>query len=111
MRRLLALLLAAGLAPAAAAQQKAADKADKVAPEVQAAIEKAKAELRDELTQKAQDQAAVKAEAQPAGEGKKLNLFQISGYLRTRGDLFDDLSLRAGLVGADPAGLYKPGIA
>jgi uncharacterized protein (TIGR04551 family) len=106
MRRLLALLLAAGLAPAAAAQQKAAsDKpaAEKVAPEVQAAIEKAKAELREELSAKAQDQAVAQAEALPAEEGKKLNLFQISGYLRTRGDLFDDLNLRRS---PDPGGYF-----
>jgi len=106
MRRLLALLLAAGLAPAAAAQQKAAsDKpaAEKLAPEVQAAIEKAKAELREELSAKAQDQAVAQAEALPSEEGKKLNLFQISGYLRTRGDLFDDLSLRRD---PDPGGYW-----
>jgi uncharacterized protein (TIGR04551 family) len=106
MRRLLALLLAAGLAPAAAAQQKAAsDKpaAEKVAPEVQAAIEKAKAELREELSAKAQDQAVAQAEALPSDDGKKLNLLQVSGYLRTRGDLFDDLSLRRS---PDPGGYY-----
>lgn len=106
MRRLLALLLAAGLAPAAAAQQKAAsDKPapEKVAPEVQAAIEKAKAELREELTARAQDQAVAQAEAVPADDGKKLDLFQVSGYLRTRGDLFDDLGLGRA---ADPGGYF-----
>jgi len=107
MRRLLALLLAAGLAPAAAAQQKGATdkpagKAE-VAPEVQAAIEKAKEELREELRTRAQDQAVAQAEALPADEGRKLNLFQVSGYLRLRGDLLDDLSLRRG---ADPGGYY-----
>jgi len=111
MRRHLPLLLALLVAPALAAAQKA-DKPpgkDAVPPEVQQAIQKAvdkaKQELREE---KAQDRAAPAKDdffegAPPLGESKKLNLLQISGYLRTRGDLFDNFTLKRA---KDPDGYY-----
>jgi uncharacterized protein (TIGR04551 family) len=108
MRRLLALLLAAGLAPApAAAQQKGtsdrpAGKGE-VGPEVQAAIDQAKEELREEMRSRAQDQALAAGDHAPSDDGRKMNLFQVSGYLRLRGDLFDELSLRRG---PDSTGYY-----
>jgi len=109
MRRHLPLLVALLATPALAAAQKA-DKTpakEAVPPEVQQAIQKAvdkaKQELREE---KAQDRAAPAKDdffegAPPLGESKKLNLLQISGYLRTRGDLFDNFTLKRA---ADPGG-------
>lgn len=114
MRRLLPLLLVLFLGPLPAAAQKPAE--DKPAAkgtitpemqeviqrEVQKALEKAD-KAREE---KAQEQVLAKDDfvnIPPMEETHKLNLLQISGYLRTRGDLLNDLSLKRG---PDTLGYY-----
>jgi uncharacterized protein (TIGR04551 family) len=117
------LLLLAALLPLAAAGQGVADKpAEKKDPagaplpeEVQAAIkkevEKAKADLRDEVRAELQGQQSAKEflDAGRASDRPKLDLFQIEGYLRVRGDLLDGLTLHRA---ADPGGftLFPPPI-
>jgi uncharacterized protein (TIGR04551 family) len=114
MPRLVALFLLLGLAPLpAAAQALGTDQLGpkgEVAPEVREAIQKevqkAREELREEIRAKAQDQAVARedlATLPPIEETRKLNLLQISGALRMRGDLFDDLSLKRS---PDAAGFY-----
>jgi len=113
---LLALLLAL---PAPARAQKA-DKKD--APEdvqaaIQRAVEKAKAEIRDEVRAELQGQQSAREflDAGAAADRPRLELFQLGGYLRLRGDLFNDLSLRrhndhslsdASVAPADRQGYY-----
>ncbi len=119
MPRLRPILLAL-LAPLAAAAQGVAPKlaapaeAAAPSPEVQALVrkevEKAKAELRDEVRAEIQGQQSAKEfleSGTEASEKPKLDFLQLRGYFRVRGDLFDDLALKRS---PDPAGytLFPP---
>jgi uncharacterized protein (TIGR04551 family) len=111
------LLLAAAVSAASAPLPAAAQTADSPKPaarkespppdDVQAAIkkevDKAKAEIRDEMRAELQAQQSAKEflEATGPGEKPKLDLLQLGGYYRVRGDLFDDFGLRRS---PDPAG-------
>lgn len=91
-----ALLLAAG-AHAQGPQKDAAPADAKVDPNVKAAIEKAKQELRAELHAGLQDARSSAEFLGTAGEGPKLQLLELDGYLRVRGDLLDNMALKRGL--------------
>jgi uncharacterized protein (TIGR04551 family) len=103
------LLLALALAPLpGAAQQKPETPQGTPAPEVQAAIkkevEKAKEELRDEIRARVQDRQAKDdffEGAPPTAERQKLDLLQLEGAFRLRGDLLDSLALKRA---PDPSG-------
>ncbi|HEY7724297.1 MAG TPA: TIGR04551 family protein, partial [Anaeromyxobacteraceae bacterium] len=104
------LLLALALAPLpGAAQQKTeAPPAAPATPEVQAAIkrevEKAKEELRDEIRARVQDRQAKDDFFEgppPTAEVQKLDLLQLEGAFRLRGDLLDTLALKRA---PDPSG-------
>ncbi len=69
---------------------------------IQAAIEKAKEDLRNEVRAEMQGLQSA-AEWGAVSEGPKLELFEVDGYFRTRGDMFDDLDLRRPL---DTSGYY-----
>lgn len=92
-------LLALWLALPVPALAQKADKKD-VPDDVQAAIkrevEKAKAEIRDEVRAELQGQQSAKEflDAGVAADKPRLELLQLDGYLRLRGDLLNDLSLR-----------------
>jgi len=96
---LLALCLALP-APAAAQKSDKADKKEPASEDVQAVIkrevEKAKAEIRDEMRAELQGQQSAKEflEAGAAADKPRLELLQHDGYFRVRGDLLNDLSLR-----------------
>jgi len=92
-------LLALWLALPVPARAQKADKKE-AADDVQAAIkrevEKAKAEIRDEVRAELQGQQSAKEflDAGAAADKPRLELLQLDGALRFRGDLFNDLSLR-----------------
>jgi uncharacterized protein (TIGR04551 family) len=118
MIRLLAALAAALLlAPAAQAQEKqpqdkqpqekpAKDKADKKEPAleidartaaaIRAAVEKAKDEIRDEVRAELQGAQSAAEFLGAVAEGPKLEFFELDGYMRFRGQLYDQLDLGAG---------------
>jgi len=118
LRPLLFLLVAPLAAAAQGPAPKPTDKAEAGAPsaEIQALVrrevEKAKAELRDEVRAELQGQQSARefldAGAAPTDK-PRLDFLQVQGYFRVRGDLFDDLSLKRG---PDPAGykLFPPPI-
>ncbi len=98
---LAALLLALSLAlPAPALAQKADKKEapDDVQAAIQKAVDKAKAEIRDEMQARLQNDQAAKEFFDAGGSGAadkpRLELLQLDGYFRVRGDLFNDLTLR-----------------
>ncbi len=69
-------------------------------------VDKAREEMRDEMRAEIQatQSARESLETTAGAEGKtKLDFLQVNGYLRVRGDLFDNLDLRRG---PDPAGYY-----
>ncbi|HEX7487900.1 MAG TPA: hypothetical protein VF341_03295, partial [Anaeromyxobacteraceae bacterium] len=68
-------------------------------------VEKAKDEMRDEMRAEIQGAQAAREfmETSAAGERQKLEFLQLNGYLRVRGDLFDNLALRRA---ADPNGFF-----
>src|SRR5689334_18598046 len=68
-------------------------------------VEKAKDEMRDEMRAEIQGAQSAREfmETTAAGERAKLDFLQLNGYLRVRGDLFDNLDLHRA---ADPAGYY-----
>ena len=68
-------------------------------------VEKAKEEMRDEMRAEIQGAQAAREfmETSAAGERPKLEFLQLNGYLRVRGDLFDNLDLRRA---ADPSGFF-----
>ncbi len=68
-------------------------------------VEKAKEEMRDEMRAEIQSAQAAREfmGTSAAGERPKLEFLQLNGYLRVRGDLFDNLDLRRA---ADPSGYY-----
>jgi uncharacterized protein (TIGR04551 family) len=112
MLRLPFLAAALALAPLAAAQApppaRPAEKKEAAPPDdVQAAIkrevEKAKAEIRDEVRAEIQGQQSAKEFLEAAGpsDKPKLDLLTLGGYYRLRGDLFDNFALRRS---ADPGG-------
>ena len=90
-----ALLLAPGARAEAPAKEVVADL--KVDPAVKAAIEKAKQELREELRPEIQGLQSRAEFLGAAAEGPKLQLLELDGYLRVRGDLLDNLALKRGL--------------
>jgi uncharacterized protein (TIGR04551 family) len=106
MLRPLPLVVALALAPLPAAAQapsppKPGEKPAPAATEdVQATIkrevEKAKAEIRDEVRAEIQGQQSAKEflDAVGPGDKPKLDLLQLGGYYRVRGDLFNDFALR-----------------
>jgi uncharacterized protein (TIGR04551 family) len=112
MLRLLAAALAAlTLFPAAARAQ--AEKKDAPAaqppsaapaPEVdartkaaiQAAVDKATQQLRDEVRAEVQGAQSAAEFLGAVSEGPKLEFFEVDGYFRVRGQMFDDLDLRRG---------------
>jgi uncharacterized protein (TIGR04551 family) len=91
----------APVAPGAGANELSPEVRDMVRREV----ERAKEEMRDEI--RAEIQGAQSARefmgTAVAGERRKLDFLQLHGYLRVRGDLFDNLDLRRG---ADPSGFF-----
>jgi len=121
MIRLLAALAAALLlAPAALAQEQTESPEKKPAaptPEVDAktaeairkAVEKAKEEIRDEVRAELQGAQSAAEFLGASAEGPKLEFLELDGYLRTRGQLFDQLGLGAGI---DPQGeaVYFPDV-
>ena len=58
-------------------------------------VEKAKEEMRDEIRAEVQGAQSAREfmETPAAGERRKLDFLQLNGYLRVRGDLFDNLDL------------------
>ena len=68
-------------------------------------MEKAKEEMRDEIRAEVQGAQSARefVETSAAGERAKLDFLQLNGYLRVRGDLFDNLDLHRA---ADPSGYY-----
>ena len=68
-------------------------------------VEKAKEEMRDEMRAEIQGAQSAREfmETTAAGERPKLDFLQLNGYLRVRGDLFDNLDLHRS---ADPSGYY-----
>src|SRR3990172_11891255 len=68
-------------------------------------VERAKEEMRDEIRAEIQGARSAREfmDTAVAGERRKLDFLQLNGYLRVRGDLFDNLDLRRD---ADPAGYY-----
>ena len=68
-------------------------------------VEKAKEEMRDEMRAEIQGAQAAREfmETSAAGDRPKLEFLQLNGYLRVRGDLFDNLDLRRT---ADPSGFF-----
>lgn len=64
---------------------------------VKQAVEKARQELRDELRAEVQAVQSASEFLGAAAEGPRLQFFELDGYLRARGDLLDNLSLRRGL--------------
>ncbi len=59
-------------------------------------VEKAKEEMRDEMRAEVQGAQSAREfmETSAAGERPRLEFLQLNGYLRVRGDLFDNLDLR-----------------
>lgn len=90
-----ALLLSAGARAQVSSKDAAADL--KLDPAVKAAIEKAKQEVRDELKADLQATKAASEFMGAAAEGPKLQLLELDGYLRVRGDLLDNMALKRGL--------------
>jgi uncharacterized protein (TIGR04551 family) len=90
-----ALLLAAG-ARAQAPSKDAAPADAKLDPAVKAAIAKVQQELRDELNAGLQTAKATSEFMGAASEGPKLQLLELDGYLRVRGDLLDNMGLKRG---------------
>lgn len=68
-------------------------------------VEKAKEDMREEIRNEVQGVQASRdfSGAGGAGNGKKLDLLEIDGYLRVRGDLFDSFDLRRD---PDPSGFF-----
>jgi len=68
-------------------------------------VEKAKEEMRDEIRAEIQGAQSAREfmESPAAGERPKLEFLQLNGYLRVRGDLFDNLDLHRS---ADPSGFF-----
>ena len=68
-------------------------------------VEKAKEEMRDEIRAELQGAQSAREflETPAAGERPKLDFLQLNGYIRVRGDLFDNLDLHRD---ADPAGFF-----
>ncbi len=68
-------------------------------------VEKAKEEMRDEIRAEVQGAQSAREfmETTAAGERPKLEFLQLNGYLRVRGDLFDNLDLHRA---ADPSGFF-----
>jgi uncharacterized protein (TIGR04551 family) len=68
-------------------------------------VEKAKEEMRDEMRAEIQGAQSAREfmETTAAGERPKLEFLQLNGYLRVRGDLFDNLDLHRA---ADPSGFF-----
>ncbi len=68
-------------------------------------VERAKEEMRDEVRAEIQGAQSAREfmDTTAAGERPKLDFLQLNGYLRMRGDLFDNLDLRRD---KDPAGFY-----
>jgi uncharacterized protein (TIGR04551 family) len=69
-------------------------------------VERAKEDMRDEIRaeiQGAQSAREFLETTTPAGDRPKLDFLQLNGYLRTRGELFDNLDLRRDL---DRSGYY-----
>jgi len=105
---LLAPLAAAaqGVAPKPAAPAEAAPPSPEVQALVRKEVEKAKAELRDEVRAEIQGQQSAKEfleSGTEASEKPKLDFLQLRGYFRVRGDLFNDLALQRA---PDPGGYY-----
>lgn len=93
-----ALLVAAGAHAQAPAKDAAPAPADaKVDPATRAAIEKAKQELREEIRLELQGLQARSEFLGTAAEGPKLQLLELDGYLRVRGDMLDNMALKRGL--------------
>ncbi|MCM2334204.1 MAG: putative porin, partial [Anaeromyxobacteraceae bacterium] len=97
MSRLLALAATAALllAPGVRAEAPASGAATvdpKVDPAVKAAIEKAKQELREELKPELQGLQSRAEFLGASAEGPRLQLLELDGYLRVRGDLLDNLA-------------------
>ncbi|MBI5067989.1 MAG: TIGR04551 family protein [Deltaproteobacteria bacterium] len=92
---LLALCLALP-APALAQKADKKDAPDDVQAAIQRAVDKAKAEIRDEVRAELQGQQSAREflDAGNAADKPRLELLQLDGYLRVRGDLLNDLSLR-----------------
>ncbi|ACG75400.1 conserved hypothetical protein [Anaeromyxobacter sp. K] len=67
---------------------------------IQRAVEKAKEELRDEVRAEIQGAQSAAEFMGAVAEGPKLEFLQLDGYLRLRGDLYDNLDLG----GTDAAG-------
>jgi uncharacterized protein (TIGR04551 family) len=124
MIRLLAALAAALLlAPAARAQEKAKEKSTeksekqgasdkkeapaevdaRTAAAIRAAVEKAKDEIRDEVRAELQGAQSAAEFLGAVAEGPKLELVELDGYLRFRGQLYDQLDLGAG---TDASGFF-----
>ena len=76
---------------------------------IKQAVDKAKQELRDELRVETQNAQSAAAFMGTAAEGPKLQLLELDGYLRLRGNLFDNLGVHRKV---DTNGVYlvaRPG--
>lgn len=94
MARMLAALAALALS---AGPVLAADEADtKTQAAIQAAVEKAVAKAEERLRADIQTAQAAQEIDAAVAPGPKLQFLELDGYLRLRGDLYDDLDLDAG---------------
>ncbi len=91
-------------APAAATDTKAAPDLDEVRQEVDAKVENAKKEMREEIRAQLATQSVAQGwQEEWVEEKRKLELFEIDGYLRTRPELFHNFDL-----GREEAGAIAP---
>src|SRR5215217_4973645 len=106
MSRLAAALAALALVPAAARAQpeKKPDDVDaKTRAAIERAVEKAKEDLRNEVRAELQGAQSAAEFLGAVAPGPKLEFFEVDGYYRVRGQLFNNLSLG---VGRDVSGRY-----
>jgi len=116
MSRLLAALLASlALAGAARAQDdkkpapaKAAETDPKVQAAIQAAVEKAKEEIRNEVRAELQGAQSAQEFMGAVADQPKLEVLDLNGYFRVRGELLGKLHLRNGTDAADFNYFPKP---
>src|SRR5574337_750085 len=100
MSRRLAAALAAVLVVPSVGRAQDEKKPEELDPKTKAAIEraveKAKEDLRNEVRAEIQGAQSAAEFLGAVAEGPKLEFFQVGGYYRVRGQLFDQLTLRAG---------------
>jgi uncharacterized protein (TIGR04551 family) len=93
---LAAVLLASSAARAAQDDKKPEEVDAKTRAAIERAVEKAKEDIRNEVRAELQGAQSAAEFLGAVAEGPKLEFFQVDGYYRFRGQLFNKLSLKAG---------------